>query len=155
MRTEALFHYVVTVYWVPLRIFKKIYCMGRPLALLFHSNLKMSIPHYQIDSMVFTAHIKNLINKNLSNLINTLTCTVFIACTKIRVQYEWQEVSLHSSRVALFHFQLSAAQCCSPGFHKGAAHSSDRSKDWPLLLSPSGWVWPWWIAWLWAINHLN
>lgn len=34
--------------------------MRRQSALLFHSNLKTSIPHYQIDSMAFTAHIKNI-----------------------------------------------------------------------------------------------
>lgn len=47
--------------------------MGRPSALLFHSNLKMSIPHYQMDSMAFTAHIKNIPFKpqKYPNLRNT------------------------------------------------------------------------------------
>lgn len=34
--------------------------MGRPSAFLFHSNLKISISHYQIDSMASTAYIKNI-----------------------------------------------------------------------------------------------
>lgn len=34
--------------------------MERPSAFLFHSILKLNIPHYQIDSMASTAHIKNI-----------------------------------------------------------------------------------------------
>lgn len=40
--------------------FLDIHCTGKPPALLFHSNLKMSMPHYQIDSLALTAHIKNI-----------------------------------------------------------------------------------------------
>lgn len=62
-----------------------------------------------------------------SNPRNILICAILIACTKIRVQDDSDKVSLHSSRVALFNSQLSAAQCCSPGFHKGAVQTDPKT----------------------------
>lgn len=43
------------------------------------------------------------------------------------MQYDSDKVSLRSSRVALFDSQLSAARCCSPGFHKGAAQADPKT----------------------------